>query len=101
MLGYLTSTALQQRDALPVLATVLDMSPDERTRAGITRDGAIGEGERWPDVCHYLDAVLAKIFYLNTFSEYSIQNCLLDIGYRSLISPATLVRARNAMVGLL
>jgi hypothetical protein len=51
VLGYLTSTAAQQVEVLPVLATVLGMSPEERVRSGVTRDGTIGgcwgSGDFW------------------------------------------------------
>ena len=41
-LGYLSSPAGQREQVLPVLATVLGLSHDERARVGITRDGSIG-----------------------------------------------------------
>ena len=41
-LGYLTSKEGQRVEVLPVLATVLGMTADERDRVGIVKDGSIG-----------------------------------------------------------
>lgn len=42
-IGYCSSTPSQQLQVLPVLATVLALSPDERERVGIAKDGSIGQ----------------------------------------------------------